>query len=101
MEWCHGYEIGLVDDIGGLRAAILKAVSLADLNDNFKIYEYVAPRSPFEEWLNTTSFVLAKSLGVDYNIYGEELREIISQMPILSSMSGVRAHYFGDMNIEF
>ena len=94
-------EIGLVDDIGGLRAAILKAVSLADLNDNFKIYEYVAPRSPFEEWLNTTSFVLANSLGVDYNIYGEELREIISQMPILSSMSGVRAHYFGDMNIEF
>ena len=94
-------EIGLVDDIGGLHAAILKAVSLADLNDNFKIYEYVAPRSPFEEWLNTTSFVLAKSLGVDYNIYGEELREIISQMPILSSMSGVRAQYFGDMNIEF
>lgn len=94
-------EIGLVDDIGGLHAAILKAVSLADLNDNFKIYEYVAPRSPFEEWLNTTSFVLAKSLGVDYNVYGEELREIISQMPILSSMSGVRAQYFGDMNIEF
>ena len=94
-------EIGLVDDIGGLHAAILKAVSLADLNDNFKIYEYVAPRSPFEEWLNTTSFVLAKSLGVDYNVYGEELREIISQMPILSSMSGVRAQYFGNMNIEF
>lgn len=94
-------EIGLVDEIGGLREAIFKAASLADLKDNFKIYEYVAPRSPFEEWLNTTSFVLAKSLGVDYNIYGEELREIISQMPILSSMSGVRAQYFGDMNIEF
>ena len=94
-------EIGLVDEIGGLREAIFKAASLADLKDNFKIYEYVAPRSPFEEWLNTTSFVLAKSLGVDYNIYGEELREIISQMPILSSMSGVRAQYFGNMNIEF
>jgi protease-4 len=94
-------EIGLVDEIGGLREAIFKAASLADLKDNFKIYEYVAPRSPFEEWLNTSSFVLAKSLGVDYNIYGEELREIISQMPILSSMSGVRAQYFGDMNIEF
>ena len=94
-------EIGLVDEIGGLREAIFKAASLADLKDNFKIYEYVAPRSPFEEWLNTTSFVLAKSLGVDYNIYGEELREIISQMPILSSISGVRAQYFGNMNIEF
>ena len=61
-------EIGLVDEIGGLHAAITKAVSLADIEQNFKLYEYVAPRTPFEEWLNTTSFVLAKNLGVDYNI---------------------------------
>lgn len=94
-------QIGLVDEIGGLHAAIYKAVTLADIQNNFKIYEYVAPRSPFEEWLNSTSFVLAKNLGVDYNTYGEELREIVSQMPVLSSMSGIRAQHFGDMNIEF
>ena len=94
-------QIGLVDEIGGLHAAISKAVTLADIQNNFKIYEYVAPRSPFEEWLNSTSLVLAKNLGVDYNVYGEELREIVSQMPVLSSMSGVRAQHFGDMNIEF
>ena len=94
-------EIGLVDEIGGLHAAITKAISLADIEQNFKIYEYVAPRSPFEEWLNTTSFVLAKNLGVDYNIYGDELRDIVSQMPILTSMSGIRTELFGEMNIEF
>ena len=94
-------EIGLVDEIGGLHAAITKAVSLADIEQNFKIYEYVAPRTPFEEWLNTTSFVLAKNLGVDYNIYGDELRNIVSQMPILTSMSGIRTELFGEMNIEF
>lgn len=94
-------EIGLVDDIGGLHAAISKAVALADIQNDFKIYEYVAPRTPFEEWLNTTSFVLAKNLGVDYNIYGEELREVIGQMPILTSMSGIRTQHFGEMNIEF
>ena len=94
-------EIGLVDEIGGLHAAITKAVSLADIEQNFKIYEYVAPRTPFEEWLNTTSFVLAKNLGVDYNIYGDELRDIVRQMPILTSMSGIRTELFGEMNIEF
>ena len=94
-------EIGLVDEIGGLHAAITKAVSLADIERNFKIYEYVAPRTPFEEWLNTTSLVFAKSLGVDYDIYGEELRDIVSKMPILTSMSGIRTQHFGEMNIEF
>ena len=94
-------EIGLVDEIGGLHDAITKAVNLADLGDDFKICEFVAPRSPFEEWLNTTSLVFAKNLGIDHNIYGEELREIISQMPILNSMSGIRAQHFGDMAIEF
>lgn len=94
-------QIGLVDEIGGLHAAISKAVTLADIQNNFKIYEYIAPRSPFEEWLNSTSLVLAKNLGIDYNVYGEELRDVMSQMPILSSMSGIRAQHFGDMNIEF
>lgn len=94
-------EIGLVDEIGGLHAAISKAVSLADIEGNFKIYEFIAPRSPLEEWLSSSSFVLAKDLGIDYDIYGEELREILSQMPILTSMSGIRTQHYGNMNIEF
>lgn len=94
-------EIGLVDEIGGLHAAISKAVALADIKNNFKIYEYVAPLSPFEEWLNATSFGFAKSVGIDYNIYGEELRDIFSKMPVLGSLSGIRAQQFGDMNVEF
>ena len=97
---CMAKEIGLVDEIGGLHAAISKAVAMADIEHNFKIYEFVAPRSPFEEWLNTTSFVLAKNLGIDYNIYGEELREILSQLPVLNS-TGIQAQHFGDMSIEF
>ena len=94
-------DIGLVDEIGGLHAAISKAVSLADIEYNFKIYEFVAPLTPFEEWLNSTSFLFAKSLGIDYNIYGEELRDIIAKLPVLTSMEGVRAQHFGNMNIEF
>lgn len=94
-------EIGLVDEIGGLHMAITKAVNLADIENNFKLYEFVAPRTPFEEWLSASSFVMAKNLGIDYNIYGQELRDIISQMPVLTSLSGVRAEHFGAMNIEF
>ena len=94
-------EIGLVDEIGGLHAAISKAVTLADIENNFKIYEFIAPLTPFEEWLNSTSFLFAKSLGIDYNIYGDELRDIIGQLPVLTSMKGVRAQHFGNMNIEF
>lgn len=94
-------EIGLVDEIGGLNAAIIKAVTMADIENDFKIYEYVAPRTPFEEWLNSTSFAFAKSLGIDYNVYGEELRDILNQMPALGSMSGIRAQHFGDMSVEF
>ena len=93
-------QIGLVDEIGGLHAAISKAAALADIDNNFKIYEYVAPRTPFEEWLSASSLVMAKSLGVDYNIYGEELRDIISQLPILTS-TGIQAQHFGNMSIEF
>ena len=94
-------NIGLVDEIGGLHMAITKAVNLADIENNFKLYEFVAPRTPFEEWLSSSSFVMAKSLGIDHNIYGQELRDIISQMPVLTSLSGVRAEHFGAMNIEF
>ena len=93
-------EIGLVDEIGGLHAAISKAVAMADIEKDFKIYEYVAPRTPFEEWLNSTSLVFAKSLGIDYNVYGEELRDILSKMPVLTS-TGIQAQHFGNMSIEF
>lgn len=94
-------KIGLVDEIGGLHVAITKAVNLADIENNFKLYEFVAPRTPFEEWLSSSSFVMAKSLGIDHNIYGQELRDIISQIPVLTSLSGVRAEHYGSMNIEF
>ena len=94
-------KIGLVDDIGGLHVAISKAVNLADIENNFKLYEFVAPRTPFEEWLSSSSLVMAKSLGIDHNIYGQELRDIISQIPAITSLSGVRAEHYGSMNIEF
>lgn len=94
-------KIGLVDEIGGLHVAITKAVNLADIENSFKLYEFVAPRTPFEEWLSSSSFVMAKSLGIDHNIYGQELRDIISQLPVLTSLSGVRAEHYGSMNIEF
>lgn len=95
-------EIGLVDEIGGINKAIAKAAELADIRpDNFKIYEFVAPLSSFEEWINSMGMVYAERWGIDYNIYCEEICDIIRELPIITSMGGIQAQVFGDMKIEF
>lgn len=45
-------KIGLVDSLGGIRVAIEKAVSLAQLNEgSYSIVNYPAPQDPFEAFL--------------------------------------------------
>ncbi|MBR4046514.1 MAG: signal peptide peptidase SppA [Alistipes sp.] len=94
-------EIGLVDEIGGINMAIAKAAEMADIVADFKIYEFVAPLTPFEEWINSMSMVYAKKWGVDYNIFGDEIRNIISELPIITSMDGIKTQLYGDLKIEF
>ena len=93
-------EIGLVDEIGGLNSAIAKAVELADLDDDYKIYEFVAPYTPFEEWLNSMGMVYANAWGVDYNIYGEEIRQILKELNFITSIEGIRTEVVGNVKIE-
>ena len=94
-------EIGLVDEIGGLSKAIAKAVELADIGDNYKLYEYVAPLTPFEEWLDSMGMLYANTWGLDYNIYGEQIRSIIMDLSMITSMEGIRAEVVGDLRVEF
>ena len=94
-------EIGLVDAIGGFNEAVGKAIELADISSNYKICEYVAPLTPFEEYLNSMSFAYTKSLGLDYNIYGDEMRDIISEIPMVFTYSGIQTRVVGDLKIEF
>lgn len=94
-------EIGLVDAIGGFNEAVGKAVELADISSNYKICEYVAPLTPFEEYLNSMTATYTKSLGLDYNIYGDEMREIIKEIPMVFTHSGIQTRVVGDLKIEF
>lgn len=94
-------EIGLVDAIGGFNEAVGKAIELADISSNYKICEYVAPLTPFEEYLNSMSFAYTKNLGLDYNIYGDEMRDIISEIPMVFTYSGIQTRVVGDLKIEF
>ena len=94
-------EIGLVDEIGGIHKAIAKAAELADIAPDFKLYEFIAPMSSFEQWINSMSMVYANRWGVDYNIFGDEIRDIIMELPVITSMDGIQTQLYGDVKIEF
>lgn len=93
-------ERGLVDALGGFNMAIGKAIELADLKGDYALYEFTAPLTPFEEWLDSMGMLYAKSWGLDYNIHGEAIREILEQNPIIMKNSGIQALVPGDMKIK-
>ena len=94
-------NIGLADYIGGLHAALSKAAELADLGNNFTIYEFVAPGTPFDEWLSILSAQSARALGIDMNYHGTEVIDFLIDNPILTTDSGIQAIVAGDMKIDF
>lgn len=94
-------EIGLVDEIGGINMAITKAAELADIAPDFKLYEFVSPKSSFEQWVSSMGMVYANRWGVDYTIFGEEIRDIIMELPVITSMDGIQTQLYGDVKIEF
>ena len=100
--WCGStaVKIGLVDAIGGINEAVGKAMELADISSNYKLCEFVAPQSPFDQWLNAMTSSYIKSMGLDYNIYGEEVRNMIEEMPMLFSHTGIQTRVVGDVKIE-
>jgi protease-4 len=94
-------KIGLVDAIGGINEAVGKAMELADIKANYKLCEFVAPLSPFEEWLSSMTMVYAKQWGLNSDIYGEEIRSIINEMPEIFQQSGIQTRVAGYLKLEF
>ncbi len=82
--------IGLVDANGGLLEAVAKAANLADLGGDYQLKELRLPVSPFEAWLQGMGMVTAKSLGIDYNIYGEELNSFVKENIDIFTNSGMQ-----------
>ena len=82
-------ENGLADANGTLHDAIIKAKDMADLGDKFTLYEMKTPLTPFEAWLDAMGMMTAKACGIDYNIYGDELKEVIKNNVELFTNNGV------------
>lgn len=80
---------GLVDANGTFHDAIIKASDMADLGDDFTIYEIKKPMTPFEAWLDAMGMMTAKACGIDYNIYGEELKDIIKNNADIFTNNGI------------
>lgn len=94
-------QIGLVDNIGGFTEAIAAAANLADLGNNFKIYEFTAPLSPFEEWISSMGLMLSNSYGIEYELYQEAIDEIVSTSKDIINMQGLQTRLVGDIHIDF
>ena len=70
----NAIEIGLVDEIGGLDDAVKKAVSLANLDDNYRIWEYPEKEDFVEKLMSDMSMsvsedLLKETLGENYKFY--------------------------------
>lgn len=94
-------ERGLVDAIGGLNAAIAKALELADITEQHQLYEFTAPLTPFDEWIMSAGMVYAKHWGLDYNIYGDTINKAIKEIPMVFTYQGVQMVVVGDPKIIF
>lgn len=94
-------ERGLVDAIGGINAAIAKAVELADITGNHQLYEFTTPLNPFDQWLKSAGMVYASQWGLDYGIYGESINSAIREVPMVFSSQGIQMRIAGNPRIQF
>lgn len=95
-------EIGLVDQIGGFTEAIMMATQLADISNNYAIYEFRAPLTPFEQWLDDMGATATVSMGInDKSIYFNDIKKLLVDNPILITNGGIQALLPGEMKIEF
>ena len=95
-------EIGLVDEIGGFTEAVLVAAEFADISSNYAIYEFKAPLTPFEQWLEDLGATATVSMGIsERSIYFNEIKNLLIDNPILITNGGIQALLPGDIKIEF
>ncbi len=89
-------EIGLVDELGGLKDAIAAAVKDAEL-ENYRIVKYPKFENPFEKFLNrmtgdVQNRFLRNKLGDHYQYY--------RQLQMLEEMEGIQARIPYTFTIE-
>ncbi|MDD2385307.1 MAG: signal peptide peptidase SppA [Bacteroidales bacterium] len=87
----NALEIGLVDEIGGLDDAVNKAVSLAAVEDNYRIWEYPEKEDFMQKIMASTSAsisenLIKETLGENYKFYQlledvKKLKGIQARMP--------------------
>lgn len=82
-------DLGLVDRLGGLDAAIQAAAAKAGM-DTYKLVEYPAVSKPFESFLNSsseqiTAWYMQSRLGEAYPYY-RQMQQYLNQTGILTRM---------------
>ena len=95
-------EIGLVDELGGLTHAIAKASQLAGLKNGYKLYEFNAALTPFEQWLDNMVNNTVVDLGFDSGsmIYND-IKTLLIDNPMLITNGGIQTIVPGDVKLEF
>ena len=98
----NAVEIGLVDEIGGLTEAVAKATELAGISKKYALYEFNAPLTPFEQWLEEMGASATVNMGINNNsIYYEEIRNFIVANPMLITNGGIQTIVPGDIQLDF
>lgn len=98
----NAVEIGLVDEIGGFTEAVAKATELAGISKKYALYEFNAPLTPFEQWLEEMGASATVNMGINNNsIYYEEIRDFIVANPMLITNGGIQTIVPGDMQLDF
>jgi protease-4 len=93
-------EIGLADEIGGFTEAVSKTTQLAGITKSYALYEFNAPLTPIEEWLESLESFDTVNMGAYYSIYSEEFKQLLLDNPMLITNNGIQTILPGDVSVE-
>ena len=83
-------DLGLVDGIGGISEAIAIASDIADLGDNFKLYEMCPPPTPLEEIIDSISSLFFTPSTTNIPSYREAIRNLIRDNLYIFNNRGIQ-----------
>ena len=84
-------ENGLVDFVGGLSEALNIALNLADLRDNFSLYEILPPPTPLEQFIESMGLNFVQSCNIDYDTDMATIQEFVLNNRFLVNNGGIQA----------
>ena len=83
-------DIGLVDGIGGLSDALNVAIDLADLGDDFLIYEMCPPPTPLEEMIDSISTMFFGPAVMAMPSLESDIRSFVEQNLYIFNYRGIQ-----------